>query len=270
VDASLRGQGVQLGAPMALSRPGFSVYLTLGFPEPARFRGVVESLRGCVDFYEFGVPTRRPKYDGPTIRMTHRRVVEQGLVGREALRLLRGLDVGAPFTLMAYLEDYVGGDAEALRGFLEDAASAGALCVLFPDLAFDYPGMVDRYVEESERAGMRPCFFASSRFPHAWLVRFAALNPLYVYLGLQPATGVELPIAVVKNVRTARRLVGDRYLLTGFAVRRPETAAGLIRAGADAVVVGSAVARRLVEEGVEAARGLACELHHAVHGAKGS
>lgn len=255
---------------MALSRPGFSVYLTLGFPEPARFRGVVESLRGCVDFYEFGVPTRRPKYDGPTIRMTHRRVVEQGLVGREALRLLRGLDVGAPFTLMAYLEDYVGGDAEALRGFLEDAASAGALCVLFPDLAFDYPGMVDRYVEESERAGMRPCFFASSRFPHAWLVRFAALNPLYVYLGLQPATGVELPIAVVKNVRTARRLVGDRYLLTGFAVRRPETAAGLIRAGADAVVVGSAVARRLVEEGVEAARGLACELHHAVHGAKGS
>ncbi len=253
---------------MALSRPGFSVYLTLGFPEPARFPGVVESLRGCVDFYEFGVPTRRPKYDGPTIRMTHRRVVEAGVAGREALRLLRGLDVGAPFTLMAYLEDYVG-SGDGLRGFLEEAASVGALCVLFPDLAFDYPGMVDRYVEESERAGLRPCFFASSRFPHMWLARFAALNPLYVYLGLQPATGVELPIAVVKNVRTARRLVGDRYLLTGFAVRTPETAAGLIRAGADAVVVGSAVARRLVEEGVESARGLACELHRAVHEAAG-
>jgi len=261
----VRGWGVQLGAPMALSRPGFSVYLTIGYPGPARFGEVLEALSGCVDFFELGLPTGRPKYDGPTVRASHRRVVGQGLAGRGALRLLRSVAVPRPFTLMAYLEDHVGD----LRGLLEEAASVGALCVLFPDLAFDYPGMVDAYVEESERAGLRPCFFASSRFPHGWLQRFAALRPLYVYLGLQPATGVELPIAVAKNVRTARLLVGDRYLLTGFAVRRPETARALIEAGADAVVVGSAVIRALEGGGAGAARELACSIYRAVHGGGG-
>jgi tryptophan synthase alpha chain len=254
---------VQLEAPMELSRPGFSVYLTIGYPGPAVFPEVLRSLEPCVDFYELGLPTRRPKYDGPTVRASHRRVAEQGLVGLEALRLLEKAGIGKPFTLMAYLEDYIGD----LRGVLEAAASVGAACVLFPDLAFDYPGELERYVEESERAGMRPCFFASSRFPHRWLERYAALRPLYIYLGLQPATGVELPIAVAKNVRTARLLVGDRYLLTGFAIKSPGTARALIEAGADAVVVGSAILRLLDEEGLGSARGLACSIYEAVHAA---
>ena len=250
---------------MELSRPGFSVYLTLGYPGPAEFPRVLEALSGCVDFYELGLPTRRPKYDGPTVRMSHRRVVEAGVEGLAALRILEGLELGKPYTLMAYMEDYEG--REALRALLEAAASAGALCVLLPDLAFDYPERLGEYVEESERAGLRPCFFASSKFPHSWLQRYAALRPLYIYLGLQPATGVELPIAVEKNVRLARMLVGGEYLLTGFAVRRPETAAALVRAGADAVVVGSAVIRLLDSGGVDEARRLACSLHEAVHGA---
>jgi len=265
VEHVLPRKGVQHEAPMELSRPGFSVYLTIGFPGPAAFREALEALSPCVDFYELGLPTRRPKYDGPTVRESHRAAVAGGVVGAAALKLLEEEPPPKPFTLMAYLEDYAGD----MRGLLEAAASVGAGCVLFPDLAFDYPGMLDAYVEESERAGLRPCFFASSRFPHGWLQRYAALRPLYIYLGLQPATGVELPIAVARNVRTARMLVGDRYLLTGFAVRRPETAASLVEAGADAVVVGSAVLRRLREDGLEAARGLACSIHSAVHAVRG-
>ncbi len=261
VDSGVRG--VQREAPMELSRPGFSVYLTAGYPGPAEFPCILEELSSCIDFYEIGLPTRRPKYDGPTIRATHRRVVEAGLVGLEALKLLEENPPPKPFTVMAYMEDY----ADNLRGLMEAAASAGALCVLLPDLAFDYPGRLDEYTEESLRAGMKPCFFASSKFPHRWLVGYAARRPLYIYLGLQPATGVELPIAVEKNVRLARLLIGDTYLLTGFAIRRPETAASLIRVGADAVVVGSAVARRLEEGGVEAAKRLACSIREAVHAA---
>ncbi|HID42156.1 MAG TPA: tryptophan synthase subunit alpha, partial [Pyrodictium sp.] len=83
--------------------------------------------------------------------------------------------------------------------------------------------------------------------------------------GLQPATGVELPIAVEKNVKLARMLIGDRYLLTGFAIRRPGTAAALIRSGADAVVVGSAIIRLLEEKGVDEAGSLACGIYQAVH-----
>ncbi|GAB6148149.1 tryptophan synthase subunit alpha [Stetteria hydrogenophila] len=246
---------------MALRRPGFSVYLTIGYPSPDSFPGVLGALAGCADFLELGLPTGRPKYDGPTIRLTHKAVVSRGVRGVEALKLVEAAGVEAPFTLMAYMGDF----EDSLRGVLEAAASAGALCVLFPDLPFDYPWRVGEYVEESERAGLRPCFFASSRFPHRWLQLYAAKDPLYVYLGLQPATGVKLPIGVERNVRLAKHLLGDTYLLAGFAIRTPEMARGIIESGADGVVVGSAVARALEGGGVEEARRLACTLRDAVH-----
>jgi len=251
-------------APMELARPGFSVYTTLGYPSPEEFPRLLKALAPCVDFLELGCPTARPKYDGPTVRKAHRTALEKGADCDNTLRKLGDEDLGKPFTLMAYLEDH----RDNLRGLLEAAASTGAGCVLLPDLAFDYPHRLLEYVEESERAGMRPCFFASSRFPHSWLMRFSSLRPLYVYLGLQPATGVELPITVARNVATARRLLGDAYLLAGFAIRRPETARELIDAGADAVVVGSALLRTLGEQGMEEVARFACGFHRAIHSAK--
>lgn len=249
---------------MGLTRPGFSVYLTLGYPNPERFLGALNALSACTDFYEFGLPTPRPKYDGPTVRLSHYVTLGSGVSGIKAVELVKRVGLDKPFALMAYLEDYIG----TLRQALEEAAAAGAMCALFPDLAFDYPGEIDRYVDESERAGLGVCFFASSRFPHSWLKRFASYNPIFIYLGLQPATGVELPIAVERNVKLARALVGDKYLLVGFAVKKPETVASLVRAGADAVVVGSSILRAIAEGGVEEARRLACSMHQAAHTVK--
>lgn len=246
---------------MELNRPGFSVYLTLGYPRPDLFSEILEELSTCVDFYEIGLPTKSPKYDGPIIRTTHYHMVASGVVGLDALKLLEKT-VDVPYTVMAYMDDYAG----RLRELVESVASAGALCVLLPDLPFDYPERLGEYVEESVRAGLKPCFFASSRFPHSWLQRYSSFNPLYIYLGLQPATGVELPIAVEKNVRLARRLVGSSYLLVGFAIRSPRTAVALVNAGADAVVVGSAIASLIRENSLEAARELACSIYKAVHG----
>ncbi len=244
-----------------LPRPGFSVYLTVGWPSREEFAGLVGALSPCSDFFEFGLPTPRPMYDGPTIRSTHAEAL-RGVHGwRDALRLLRGVGVEKPFVIMAYLSDHLG----HIRELHEEAAAVGAKCILYPDLPFEHPDKLWLYVDESERVGMRPCFFASSRFPHSWLVRYAALRPLFVYLGLQPATGVKLPIAVEKNVRLAKRLIGDTYLLAGFAIRDPETAKRLVEVGADGIVVGSAIVKAYREAGAEAAKGLACSIHAAVH-----
>ncbi len=244
-----------------LPRPGFSVYMTLGWPSRDQYRLLVERLSRCADFFEFGLPTERPIYDGPTIRGTHAEALRSVKGWRDALRLAASLEAEKPFIIMAYLSDHL----EHLRELHEEAASAGARCILYPDLPFEHPDKLWLYVDESERAGLKPCFFASSRFPHNWLIRYASLRPLFVYLGLQPATGVKLPIAVEKNVRLAKKLVGDTYLLAGFAIRDPETARRLVEVGADGIVVGSAIVKAFREGGVEAAESLACRLHAAVH-----
>jgi len=246
---------------MEIKRPTLGIYMTLGYPDVSKFSEILENLAPYVGFYEIGIPTRNPKYDGPTIRTTHYHMVRSGITGLEALKLLDKIEIIKPFTIMAYLSEFIA----QLRLFLEEAAAVGALCVLFPDLAFEYPEMIDKYIEESERVGLRTCFFASSRFPHQWLRLYAALNPLYIYLGLQPATGIKLPIFVEKNVRIARLLIGDRYLVVGFAIRTPEVALSLIKNGADAIVIGSAIIERIINNDVKGAVELAHKIHASIN-----
>ncbi len=244
-----------------LPSPGFSVYLTIGWPDPEGFKTLLEKLAECSDFFELGVPTDRPMYDGPTIRSTHAEALRATRGWREAFRLVERVSPSKPFIVMAYMSDHL----DHLREFHEEAASIGARCILYPDLPFEHPDKFWLYVDESERVGLKPCFFASSRFPHNWLIRYASLRPLFVYLGLQPATGVKLPIAVEKNVRLAKKLIGDTYLLAGFAIRDPETASRLVSVGADGIVVGSAIVKAYRSGGPGEAERLACSLYSAVH-----
>lgn len=238
--------------------PSFGVYLLLGHPTPSAFLDALEGLRACTDFYEIGIPSPRPKYDGPVIRRAHRSVIERG---GHRVGLPRA--DGSPAIVMAYLEDM---GLDGLERLSREAALRGYSSVLLPDLLFEYYDLVGEYVEIVKGAGMRPSFFASSRFPHRVLERLREEDPLLVYLGLQPSTGVRLPISVERNVRLARRILGDGvFLLAGFAVRSPDAVRRLIEAGADGVVVGSALIERLERLGVEAAVEYACSLHEAAH-----
>ena len=245
---------------MTLTRPGFSVYLLLGLLEREETIAFIEKLEPYIDFLEVGIPTSKPKYDGPTIRRAHQRAVSRGYQGIKALKLLPDR-FSKPVIVMAYMEDHVNNLGE----LAEEAASAGATSLLLPDLAFDYPERLGDYVEVTRRSGLSPAFFASSKFPHRWLAKYATYKPLFIYLGLQPATGVRLPIAVERNVRLARRLIGDTYLLAGFAIRGPEQAKAIIGAGADGVVVGSAIIAAAEEGSLEAAVNLARSIHRAIN-----
>jgi len=243
-------------------KPSFGVYLPLNFPCKEEFDKLTDVLSECVDFFEIGIPSPKPKYDGPTIRVAHTLIASRGYpLGLEAVESLP-IAPKKPSIVMGYLEDIGLGK---LAKVVEHVARLGYAGLLLPDLSFDYPDNLGDYVAAVKRVGLRPAFFASSKFPHRWLTLYASHEPLFIYLGLQPSTGVELPIAVERNVRLARKLVGDTFLLVGFAVREPYQARRLIDAGADAVVVGSEVLRKVLREGVVGAKKFACMMWDAVH-----
>jgi len=60
------------------------LYITATYPDSATFLEVLNRTRGIVDFYEIGIPTSNPKYDGPIIRMTH---FKSQLKGLEAIKI---------------------------------------------------------------------------------------------------------------------------------------------------------------------------------------
>jgi tryptophan synthase alpha chain len=151
--------------------------------------------------------------------------------------------------VMAYWEDY----AARPEALFEAAAAAGARGVLAPDLLIDFPPELGRYVELARRFKMEPVFFVPGKFPHGLVRRLASYRPAFIYLGLYAATGIELPVYVERNIKVFREVAPEVFLVAGFAIDTPQKAAAVVRAGADAVVVGTAFLRRLrssVEEAV--------------------
>jgi tryptophan synthase alpha chain len=190
------------------------------------------------DFVELGLPSRNPKYDGPYIRRAH----------GEAEPVELGLVPGKVY-VMAYWEDY----AARPEALFEAAAAAGARGVLAPDLLIDFPSELGRYVELARRFKMEPVFFVPGKFPHGLVRRLASYRPAFIDLGLYAATGIELPVYVERNIKVFREVAPEVFLVAGFAIDSPQKAAAVVRAGADAVVVGTAFLRRLrssVEEAV--------------------
>jgi tryptophan synthase alpha chain len=224
------------------------VYILAGWPSAEVYRKAVTAAAQVADFVELGLPSRNPKYDGPYIRRAHGEAepVEPGAVPGEVY-------------VMAYWEDH----AAKPEALFEAAAAAGARGVLAPDLLIDFPPELGRYVELARRFKMEPVFFVPGKFPHGLVRRLASYRPAFIYLGLYAATGIELPVYVERNIKVFREVAPEVFLVAGFAIDSPQKAAAVVRAGADAVVVGTAYLRRL-KNSVEEATAFLREIKKAI------
>ena len=216
-----------------------------------------------MDVLEVGLPVAKPKYDGPVVKRSMRRALTNVSGIGEALEAAVKMP-GDSKILFTYYE-------EALNYGVEDffsRVSNGFGAVLFPDLLIDYLGELERYSRLCEKYGVAQAFFITTGFPHKLVKRLADLEPAFIYLGLMVSTGVLLPISASRNIRLFRELVGSVPLIVGFAVRSPEQVEQYMRAGADGVVVGSALLRILEEasedEKISRVRGFVAGLKRAV------
>ncbi|MFB6470162.1 MAG: tryptophan synthase subunit alpha [Vulcanisaeta sp. AZ3] len=224
---------------MDIKRPGLGAYITATYPNKTTFLNVIRCLSSVSDFLEVGIPTRNPKYDGPLIRKAH---FAAELSGLEAVSVTRY--GGVPTILMGYVEDYV----NKLDQVAEVAVKVGAVSILFPDLLFEYLDKVEDYATVMKDYGLRPSFFVSSNTPHRIVSSLIKYEPLFIYLGLYASTGIRLPLYIERNIREVRRLVDGVTLVAGFAINTPEMVRLVINAGADAVVVGTALMDKLSDE----------------------
>ena len=219
---------------------GLVAFIPAGYPS---LKGFLEAVKGLkewgVDALELGIPTLKAKYDGPTVRAAYRRVLERGVDVHDALA-----KVEDRFILLSYYDLAL---EAGLEGFMEAASTAGAFTVLFPDLLIDYLEELDTYVELCRSYGLKPSFFITSCFPHRLISSLTRHEPSFVYMGLMACTGVLLPVSARRNISVARRLLDGVPLIVGFAISTPEQVVECVRAGADGVVVGSALIRALDE-----------------------
>ena len=221
-------------------------YIAAGDPTPAVTVPLMHALVAAgADALELGVPFSDPMADGPVIQRATERALAHGVGMRQTLELLREFrrtDTATPVILMGYLNPI---EVMGYEQFAVAAAAAGADGIITVDLP---PEEAEELNAALKKHRLDAIFLLAPTSPRERIERIAAAASGFIYyVSLRGVTGAaHLDVAEItdrlEDIRRHSRLpVG-----VGFGIDTPERAAQ-VSAVADAVIVGSAIVKRMEE-----------------------
>lgn len=223
-----------------------AAYITAGYPEPELTLPLCEALiEGGADLLELGVPFTDPVADGPTLQTASQIALAKGVTPRKALQLAREVKASleAPLALLTYYNPVF---RIGVERFLGAAKEAGVDGLIIPDLPVDE---APSYLEVARSLGIDTIFLATPNTTSERLEAILKATRGFLYLvSIYGVTGARDRVAeyTLNSVRwVSKRAKGQVNVAVGFGVSRPTHIAALLKAGADGVIVGSAIARIL-------------------------
>jgi tryptophan synthase alpha chain len=221
-------------------------YVTAGDPNPQVTVPLMHALvEGGADILELGVPFSDPMADGPVIQQASERALRHHVSLHQVLEMVcefRKKNSDTPVVLMGYLNPI---EVLGYPAFARQAAAAGVDGVLTVDLP---PEEAGEFVPELKRAGLDPIFLLAPTSDAERLHRILAVASGFLYyVSLRGVTGAgHLDLAEVRRKVNAIRQQTKLPVGVGFGISTPQAAAEVAEF-ADAVVVGSALVRRIAE-----------------------
>ncbi|RLK50205.1 tryptophan synthase alpha chain [Alkalispirillum mobile] len=237
-------------------------YITAGDPAPEHTVGIMHALvRAGADIIELGVPFSDPMADGPVIQAACERALVHGTTLRDVLEMVRQFreeDDQTPVVLMGYMNpiEYLGPEV-----FAEEAAAAGVDGVLTVDLPPEEGGA---FTQAYESEGLSPIFLvAPTTAPERLEAICGAARGFIYYVAIKGVTGfADLDVDDIRRRVATVKARTDLPVGVGFGIRDADSAAR-IGALADAIIVGSALVKRIAEHADEPER-IAPELEEAL------
>ena len=227
-------------------RRGLIPYIAAGDPEPWITIPLMHALvKSGADILELGVPFSDPMADGPVIQRAAERALKHKISLKQVLAMVsefRGKDKTTPVILMGYLNPI---EAMGYERFAREAAESGVDGVLTVDLP---PEEAEGFQSAMREHRLDSIFLLSPTSPpdRIKLIAQAASGFIY-YVSLRGVTGASnLDVGEVSAKLKKIRSQTDLPLGVGFGISSPETAAQVAEF-ADAVIVGSAVVKRIEE-----------------------
>ena len=232
----------------ATGRGALVGFLHVGYPDMPTSLAALRALAGDgstpgVDLVEVGIPYSDPVIDGVTIQRAGTRALQRGVRTRDVFAGVEAVaSTGTPAVVMTYwnlVEQY------GAARFARDLANAGGAGAITPDLT---PDEAEEWLEVSDAAGLDRIFLVSPSSTDERLARTVTACRGWVYAtsvmgvtGSRAITSTAAP-ALVARVRSET----DLPVGVGLGVSDGAQAAE-VAAYADAVIVGSAFVRRLLD-----------------------
>lgn len=237
-------------------------YLPAGYPSVDGAADALEAMVASgVDLVEIGLPYTDPSMDGPTIQQAVDVALRGGTRVRDVLGTVERIAAtGVPTVVMTYWNpvDHYGVDT-----FARDLAAAGGTGLITPDLI---PDEASDWLAASDAAGLDRIFLVAPSSTEPRIAMTTGLCRGFVYAtAVMGVTGTRTQTSTRAPELVARvRRVTDLPIGVGLGVSNGDQAAE-VAGFADAVIVGSAFVRALIDAdnpaaGVGAAGSLAAEL----------
>jgi tryptophan synthase alpha chain len=230
--------------------PAFVPYLAAGDPSYEASIEYVEALaRGGADAIELGLPFSEPIAEGTTIQEAIVRALDAGMTPERYLEFVREVDVDVPLVCMTYYNlIYQYGESDGPRSFVEAAADAGLDGFVVPDLPAEEAGPLRSACDEF---GLDLVFIVAPTTEGDRLERMKEQVSGYVYVQARlGTTGARDEVSDHTERSLARISDWDVPRAVGFGIKTGEHAERIVRAGADGIIVGSALVD-IVAEGYE-------------------
>lgn len=204
---------------------------------------VVEAVVAAgADAVEIGIPFSDPVMDGPVIQEASQQALAAGATPGSILAALARADVDVPLVVMTYYNlVFRAGHRRFARSLVEHGV-AGAI---LPDLPLVE---LDDWSRAADDAGVETILLVAPNTPDDTLARICARSHGWIYgVAVMGVTGERSALASTATILGRRlKAATDKPVLLGVGVSTPAQAAEAA-AGADGVIVGSALVRRLLE-----------------------
>lgn len=218
-------------------------YVVAGYPDLRTSQSVIEKLvEGGADIIEIGIPFSDPIADGPTIQAASHAALEKGVRPGDALRLaarIRKKHPDLPLIIMTYTNIL---DRRGFEQFIVDSKRSGIDGFIIPDMPMEE---AEEYVSAASRNSLATVFLASPNTKRSRLDRILSVCTGFLYLvsvfGITGARSAfeKYSLKAVQDVKQAA--MAKVPVAVGFGISKPGHVKQMISAGADAVIVGSAI-----------------------------
>jgi tryptophan synthase alpha chain len=230
IDGVLRGR----------KKPAFIGFTVAGDPDKETcIRAAMALIDGGTDILELGVPFSDPVADGLTIQKADERALAAGTTVDTVFAIVQKLrkKTNVPIVFLVYYNMVY---HRGIDRFYKEAHDAGVDGILIADMPVEES---DDVYETALRYNIDPIFLITQTTSDERIKKIAARAHGYLYLvAVLGVTGVRDTvssgaIALLQRVRKQT----DLPLALGFGIATPDHAKTCAEAGADGVIVGSAI-----------------------------
>jgi tryptophan synthase alpha chain len=228
-------------------------YLPAGFPT---VDGAIDAMTvlvesGC-DIIEIGLPYSDPVMDGPTIQAAVQQALEGGVRTADVLRTVEAVAAtGVPTVVMTSWNPV---ERYGVERFAAELAAAGGSGLITPDVT---PDVVPEWIAAADAHDLDKVFLVAPSSTDERLAMTTAACRGFVYAtAVMGVTGTRATTSDLAPPLVARaRATTDLPIGVGLGISNADQAAE-VAAYADAVIVGSAFVRTLLDAGADRAAGL--------------